>query len=116
MAEKNCLFCAIAAGSLPAKIIDQNDDVMAFHDINPAAPHHFLVIPKKHIVNINDLDNENADVMGTMALMAKKAAQALHIHVQGFRYVINTEAAAGQTVFHLHAHVLAGRAFSWPPG
>ncbi len=116
MAEQNCLFCSIINRAIPASICGENESVLAFHDINPMAPNHILVIPKLHLTSINDLTEKNAHVLGEMALMAKEIARKLHVDQTGYRFVINTERGAGQTVFHLHAHVLAGRDFSWPPG
>jgi histidine triad (HIT) family protein len=112
----DCIFCAIAKRTIPATIIMENNKVLAINDINPAAPKHVLLIPKTHIVSLNEITEQDAGVLGDMALMAKEIAQQLRFGKSGFRFVINTERGAGQSVFHLHAHVLAGRDFSWPPG
>jgi len=112
----DCIFCKIAAGDIPAKLLYEDDNVVAFNDIQAQAPFHALVIPKQHIATINDLQPENADVLGQMYLAAKQIAQAAGYTEQGYRMVMNCEAGAGQSVFHIHLHVLAGREFSWPPG
>ncbi|MCA9508262.1 MAG: histidine triad nucleotide-binding protein [Myxococcales bacterium] len=115
-ALESCLFCGIYEKKIPAKIIAQNDRVLAFHDINPVAEFHALVIPKLHIANLNELSADNASVLADMMLMAKEIAFQFGMNTNGYRVVLNTEKGAGQTVFHLHAHVLGGRNFSWPPG
>lgn len=112
----DCLFCKIVAGDIPAKIAYENDHVMAFHDINPQAPLHVLIIPKKHIATINDLEAEDAQVVGEMYLAAKYIAAEAGYADAGYRVAMNCGADAGQTVFHIHLHLLAGRALSWPPG
>ena len=112
----DCLFCRIIAGEIPAKIAYQDDDVVAFHDISPQAPLHVLVIPRKHIAMINDLQPEDASVVGKLFLAAKKVAADAGYAESGYRVVMNCGRDAEQTVFHIHLHVLAGRALSWPPG
>lgn len=112
----NCLFCRIVAGDIPAKIAYQDDDVVAFHDINPQAPLHVLVIPRKHIATINDLQADDAEVVGKLFLAAKKIAREAGYEEDGYRVVMNCGADAGQTVFHIHLHLLAGRRLTWPPG
>lgn len=112
----DCLFCGIIEKKISAKIIAENDHVVAFHDINPMAQLHALIVPKMHIANINELSLENAHCVSEMMLMAKEIAVQFHMSRSGYRIVFNTEQGAGQTVFHLHAHVLGGRNFSWPPG
>ncbi len=116
MVEHHCIFCAIVEKALPAKIILENETVLAFQDIHPAAPHHILVIPKIHIASISELNESTASIMGGIALMAKALAEKFNLTDGGYRVVLNTGRGAGQTVFHLHAHVLSGRDFSWPPG
>lgn len=112
----DCLFCKIVSGSIPATIIYEDDQVIAFNDINPQAPHHKLIIPRKHIATLNDLSPEDKPLIGHLAHTAKKLADDLHIAQDGYRFVINCNAGAGQTVFHIHAHLLGGRQMMWPPG
>ncbi len=116
MADHNCLFCRIIEKTIPAKIIDENETVLAFHDINPMAPMHALIIPKVHMANLGELSTDTAHFVGDMMLMAKKIAKQHGKDDQDFRVVFNTGSEAGQSVFHLHAHLLWGRNFSWPPG
>lgn len=111
-----CLFCRIANGQIPAKKVHEDDDVVAFHDINPQAPTHFLVIPRRHIAMLNDLTEADAATIGTTIVRATELARQLHLEKEGYRLVINNGEAAGQTVFHIHVHVLGGRGFGWPPG
>lgn len=112
----DCIFCKIISGDIPGDILFQNDDVLAFRDLNPQAPTHFLVIPKKHISTLNDLESNDAELVGKMYLAAKKIATDEGIAEAGYRTVMNCNAQAGQTVFHIHLHVLGGRPMSWPPG
>jgi histidine triad (HIT) family protein len=111
-----CLFCRIAAGEIPANILYSDEDVLAFRDINPQAPLHALVIPRKHIATINDLQADDATLVGKLFLAAKQVAKEAGYAEDGYRVVMNCGLDAGQTVFHIHLHVLAGRALSWPPG
>jgi histidine triad (HIT) family protein len=111
-----CIFCNIAEGRLPAQIVYQDEDVVAFRDINPVAPTHILVIPRKHIPTVNALEPEDAPVVGKLLLTAKRLAAELGFAENGYRLVMNTNHDAGQTVFHIHLHVLAGRHLAWPPG
>ena len=112
----NCLFCRIVAGEIPAKIAYEDDDVIAFHDLNPQAPLHVLVIPRKHIATINDIQPDDAALIGKLTLAAKQVAADAGYAEDGYRVVMNCGADAGQTVFHIHLHLLAGRHLSWPPG
>jgi histidine triad (HIT) family protein len=112
----DCIFCKIAAGTIPANIVYQNDDVLAFRDLNPQAPTHILVIPKKHIATTNDITAGDATLIGNMYLTAKHIAKDEGIADSGYRTVMNCNRGAGQTVFHIHLHVLGGRPMSWPPG
>jgi len=112
----DCLFCKINNAEIPAEILYQDDDVTAFRDVSPQAPSHFLVIPKKHIPTINDLQSDDAALVGKLMLIAKRLAAELGIDEAGFRTVMNCNADGGQTVFHIHLHVLGGRQMSWPPG
>ena len=113
---KDCLFCKMIAREVPAKIIAESDTIFAFADIRPQAPHHVLIIPKTHINNINDLTPDNVSKIGDVLLAARDIAKTVGVSTSGFRLVFNTNADAGQSVFHIHAHFLAGRAMEWPPG
>lgn len=110
------LFAKIAAGEVPADIVYEDEDVVAFRDIEPQASTHVLVIPRKPIPTINDLEPEDAQLVGKLFLAAKKIAKAEGIADAGYRVVINCNAGAGQTVYHLHLHLLGGRPMRWPPG
>ncbi len=112
----DCLFCKIRDGEIPADIIYQDDDVMAFNDVNPQAPTHLLIIPKKHLSTINDVEQIDELMMGKLFSAAKKIATDKNINDGGYRLVVNTNEQAGQTVFHIHMHFLAGRTMTWPPG
>ncbi len=112
--EKECIFCKIIHGEIPAQKIYEDTEVMAFQDLNPQAPHHFLVIPKKHITGPSDISDADEPLIGKV--MRTGAQVARQNGLDDFRFVINNGAEAGQTVFHLHLHVLGGRAMSWPPG
>jgi histidine triad (HIT) family protein len=114
--KMNCLFCKIIAGDVPAKIQYEDDKVIAFEDIHPQAPVHILIIPRLHIATCNDLSPETAYLMGDMAIAASRLAKEKGINENGYRLVTNCNGAAGQTVFHLHTHLLGGRNLSWPPG
>lgn len=116
MTNPDCLFCKIAAGEINADVIFENENVMAFRDINPQAPTHVLVIPKNHIATINELTDRDSGTVGALHLAARDIARQEGIADAGFRTVMNCNAAAGQTVFHIHLHVLGGRELSWPPG
>lgn len=111
-----CLFCKMLKKEIPVDIVYQDDDVMAFNDINPQAPVHILVIPRNHIATINDMQAEHAEIVGKLFLAAKEIASQKGIAEGGYRTVINCNADAGQTVFHLHLHLLGGRRMDWPPG
>ena len=111
-----CLFCKIVAKEIPAKILFEDDDLLAFHDINPGAPTHVLVIPKRHIVSLADVKPEDDALVGKIVRSAKRVAEETGIAETGYRTVINTGPHAGQSVFHVHMHVLGGRAMAWPPG
>ena len=113
---KDCLFCKIASGEIAATIIYQDNLVVAFDDINPQALHHKIIIPRKHIATLNDLHEEDANLIGRMVLSAAKLAKELKISEPGYRIVMNCNAGGGQTVFHIHLHLLGGRHMIWPPG
>ena len=112
----DCLFCNIVDGGIPGDIVYDNDSVLAFNDISPQAPHHVLIIPKKHIPTLNDISNSDRDVVGELHLVAKQIAAERGISGSGYRTVFNCNTDAGQTVFHIHLHLLGGRKMSWPPG
>lgn len=112
----NCLFCRIAAGELPATLIHEDDTLVAFHDINPQAPVHVLVVPRRHIGSLNELTADDDELAGQMLRRAAVIARDLGIADRGYRTVFNCNREAGQTVFHLHLHVLGGRPMRWPPG
>jgi len=114
--DPGCIFCRIIAKKIPSKIIYEDDLVTAFEDVNPQAPVHTLVVPKKHIPDIHSMTEADRDLVGHLFLTAKKIAEDMGLHSKGYRMVINNGAGAGQTVFHIHLHVLSGRHFSWPPG
>ena len=110
----NCLFCGIARGEIPATIVKKTDGLVAFQDINPQAPTHFLVIPTEHVESLDATRDEK--VLGRMMAFARDLARERGLAERGYRVVMNTNADGGQTVFHLHLHVLGGRAMRWPPG
>ncbi|HHH45522.1 MAG TPA: histidine triad nucleotide-binding protein [Thiotrichales bacterium] len=112
----DCIFCKIAAGEIPGDIVYQDDQVVAFRDLNPQAPTHVLVIPREHISTINDLQEHHAELVGRLYLAAKRVAADEGIAERGYRTVMNCNAEAGQTVFHIHLHLLGGRPMGWPPG
>ena len=112
----NCLFCNIVAGEIPADIVYEDDSIIAFRDINPQAPVHILIIPKLHISTLNDLSSEHAELIGELILSAKDIAKKEGISDAGYRTGFNCNKAAGQTVYHIHLHLLGGRDISWPPG
>jgi len=111
-----CLFCRIAKGEIPAQVVLDRPEVMAFRDINPVAPTHMLIIPKRHIASLADITAAETAVLGEMFLAARELAQRENVLSSGFRTVFNTGSDAGQTVYHLHLHLLAGRNLAWPPG
>jgi histidine triad (HIT) family protein len=111
----DCLFCKIVAGEIPANKIYEDDEILAFHDVNPQAPSHVLIIPKRHIESLNDVDRGDAESLGRLLLAAREVASQLGIS-SGYRVVNNCGSAAGQSVFHVHFHLLGGRPMGWPPG
>jgi histidine triad (HIT) family protein len=112
----DCLFCKISNGDIPASIVYQDDRVIAFNDINPQAPTHVLIVPKRHIETLNDLQSEDDGLVGEMVRRAAAIAKERGVGEGGYRTVFNTNRHAGQTVFHIHLHLLGGRSMSWPPG
>ena len=112
----DCLFCKMVAGDIKPNIVFETPKLLAFRDLHPQAPTHVLVIPKRHIATINDLNPEDAELAGEMLLAAKTIAQQDGFAQSGYRTVMNCNADAGQSVFHIHLHVLGGRPLHWPPG
>jgi histidine triad (HIT) family protein len=112
----DCLFCKIRDGQIPAAVTYRDDHVLAFKDIGPKAPFHQLVIPLRHVARLADAEPTDADLLGRMMLAGAKLAKDAGYGDSGFRVVMNSGAQAGQTVFHVHLHVLAGRDLDWPPG
>lgn len=112
----DCLFCQIVAGEIPARIEYEDDQVVAFHDVNPQAPVHLLVIPRRHIATLLDTTDEDAALLGALQRVGVEVARRLGLDERGFRLVTNCLEDAGQSVFHIHLHVLGGRSMRWPPG
>jgi histidine triad (HIT) family protein len=113
---EDCIFCKIARGDIPAERVYEDEETLAFRDINPAAPVHVLVIPKRHIATATGAAEGDAPLLGKLLLAANAVARQEGIAEAGARYVLNVNRGAGQEVFHIHLHVLGGRTFSWPPG
>lgn len=111
-----CIFCKIAGGEIPSNAVYEDEHVYAFRDLHPQAPHHILIIPRKHVATLNDFSDADTHVMGSLILAAKKIANKLGVDQQGYRLVTNCNEDGGQTVFHVHMHFLAGRGLGWPPG
>ncbi len=111
-----CLFCNIASGEADADLVRESDDLVAFNDINPQAPTHILVVPRKHIPTIDDLEEHHRDLAGKLILAARELARERDLEESGYRLVFNCREGAGQSVWHIHLHLLGGRTFSWPPG
>ena len=114
--NQDCIFCKIAAGEIPAQVVHADERAVAFRDINPQAPVHLLVIPRDHIESLNDAGGGDEGTLGHLLRVAARVANEQGVAESGFRTVVNTGAGAGQTVFHLHVHVLGGRQLTWPPG
>lgn len=112
----NCIFCKIVEKTIPSDLIFETDEIYAFKDLNPQAPVHFLVIPKKHISTINHIEEVDSNLMGKMLIETANYAKRENFAESGYRLVFNCNKDACQTVFHIHLHVLAGRQLSWPPG
>lgn len=116
MADDDCLFCKIVTKKIPARIVQEDDETVAFDDINPQAPIHVLVVPRKHIATLNDVGVADEPLMGKLLTAAARIAKARGIADHGWRAVVNVNRDAHQLVFHVHLHLLAGRSFHWPPG
>ena len=112
----SCLFCKIIKREIPAAIVFEDDQMIAFNDINPQAPTHVLVVPKRHIATLNDLNAADDQIVGELVRRAAAIAAERGHDASGYRTVFNTNRDAGQTVFHIHLHLLGGRRFAWPPG
>lgn len=112
----DCLFCKIAAKTIPAKVVHEDDQCVAFDDINPQAPVHTLVIPRRHVASMAELNEADAGLLGHLLLVGNQVAKQKGIAEGGYRLVVNTGRNGGQTVFHLHLHLLGGRPMHWPPG
>ena len=112
----DCLFCKIVSREIPGSIVYEDDRVLAFNDLNPQAPTHVLVVPKRHIASLNDLTTGDDQIVGELARRAAAIARERGIAAGGYRTVFNTNRDAGQTVFHIHLHLLGGRSMQWPPG
>ncbi|MCU0225470.1 MAG: histidine triad nucleotide-binding protein [Acidobacteria bacterium] len=116
MNDPNCLFCKIVDGKIPAKIVHDDALCVAFEDLNPQAPVHVLVVPRKHVATTNDLLPEDEPMVGHLVTVAAEIAKARGVDGSGYRTALNCNRGAGQSVFHLHLHLLGGRSFAWPPG
>jgi len=114
--DKDCLFCRILAKEISAKMVHEDDRAIAFEDINPQAPTHVLIVPRRHIAGLNDVAAEDAALLGHLQLVAAQIARQRGIAESGYRTVLNTGRGAGQSIFHLHLHLLGGRGLRWPPG
>jgi histidine triad (HIT) family protein len=112
----DCLFCKIAAGTIPARLVHQDQDTVAFEDINPQAPFHVLVVPRRHVATLNDLTRDDDQLMGKLFRVAATLAREKGCAESGYRVLMNTNAEGGQVVFHVHMHVMGGRQMRWPPG
>ena len=112
----DCLFCKVVKGEIKTNVLYRDDWLIGIDDINPQAPQHKLIIPHKHIATVNDLQTEDGELMGHMVQAAKMLAKQLNIAEQGYRLVLNCNEGAGQSVFHIHMHMLGGRRLRWPPG
>mgnify|MGYP001466604201 FL=1 len=114
--DPNCIFCKIVDRKIPAKLVHSDEMAIAFEDINPQAPTHILIVPNKHIADIQSMDTGDRELIGHLFLIARTIAEKRGLDKRGYRMVINNGRDAGQAVFHIHLHLLSGRAFAWPPG
>lgn len=112
----DCIFCKMASGEIQPDVVLEDEEILAFRDLNPQAPTHILIIPKRHISTTNDLQSEDAGLVGRLVLAAKQVAEQEGLSERGYRTVLNCNAEAGQSVFHIHLHLLGGRPMEWPPG
>jgi histidine triad (HIT) family protein len=116
VSQPDCLFCGVAGGQVPATLVHEDDDLVAFRDINPQAPVHILIIPRQHIASLEAAGDEHADLLGRLLLTARDLARSEGLADDGYRAVLNIGADGGQTVHHIHLHLVGGRALGWPPG
>lgn len=116
MLHEDCVFCQIIAKNISSEIEYEDEDLMAFRDINPQAPVHILIVPKKHIIDLTSFEDEDIHLLEKMSCLARKLVKKLNLHDKGFRLVMNEGKDAGQSIFHIHFHLLAGRRLMWPPG
>jgi histidine triad (HIT) family protein len=114
--ETNCIFCRIVGGDIAADVVREDDATLAFHDLEPRAPVHVLIIPKQHIASVNEVTAASAEALGSLIVAARAVAERTGVADSGYRLVMNTGSDAGQSVGHVHLHVLGGRALKWPPG
>lgn len=114
--EETCIFCRIVSGSIPARLAHEDDLTIAFHDVDPRAPVHVLIIPRRHVTAVDQMNDGDADVMGRLFLVARSLARELGVADSGYRLVVNNGKDAGQSVDHVHMHLLGGRPLRWPPG
>lgn len=112
----DCIFCKIIEAEIPSQKVYEDDDLLAFEDINPAAPEHVVLIPKKHIETLNEAEEGDVLLLGKLLMAAKNIASERNLSEDGYRLVLNCKEGAGQSVFHIHLHLLGGRIFNWPPG
>jgi len=112
----SCIFCKIASGEIPSTVVHRDSEIVAFRDLSPQAPTHLLIIPTRHVASLNEANAEDAALLGRLLLAARELARVEGIADDGYRIVTNCGAAGGQSVFHLHLHLLGGRPMSWPPG
>lgn len=113
---EECIFCQIVAQKIPARLVYEDDDLVAFEDIKPQAPVHILIIPREHFPSLNEVPEEKKSILGQALLVARQIAEEKGIATSGYRIVLNTARDSGQEVFHLHFHLLGGRRMTWPPG
>ena len=116
MSDPDCIFCKIVAGDIPGDVVLDRDDVLAFRDVNPQAPTHILLVPKEHVRDVSVMDRSSGSTLAGLVDAANELARAEAIDTSGYRLVLNVGPDAGQTVFHLHLHLLGGRPMAWPPG
>lgn len=112
----DCIFCKIVSGDIPSSKVYEDDKILAFRDLDPKAPEHVLIIPKNHITSLNHANEEHLNVLGHIQVKAKEIAKLISVDTTGFRLVVNTGDEGGQTVHHIHYHLLGGRQMQWPPG
>ena len=113
---QDCIFCKIVRHEIPARMVFEDDSAIAFHDVHPQAPTHILVVPRKHLASLDGCDSGDTPLLGHLLAVARQLARSEQLHPAGYRIVLNTGPVAGQTVFHLHFHLLGGRTLTWPPG